>query len=364
MVIIHYAGITNNNASGVSVVVPQIINSMSTFEDVALYNYANETVNIKVPAIQIDNQIYSDDYHRFPVPFSKPDIVIFHSPFGIPKMKNLISILINDNIPYVIVPHGCFSKAAMKKKRLKKWLAIKLFFNKALKHAAAIQYLCENEMEDSIFKLSHIIVSNGIGIPNQIPREYTTIKQLTFIGRKDLYHKGIDVLLEGCALIKDELAQNDIKIVLYGPGSNEQESEINQIITANNLTDIVKSRPGVFGTEKIDVLKKTDIFLLTSRYEGQPIAVLEAMAYSLPVLITPGTGFSEEVKEHNCGKVVEFSVQDIANGILSMINDKAFLKKASQNAYSYVSEEYCWENVTKRALTEYKGVCYEKDSRI
>ena len=43
---------------------------------------------------------------------------------------------------------------------------------------------------------------------------------------------------------------------------------------------------------------------------------------------------------------------------------KAFLKKASQNAYSYVSEEYCWENVTKRALTEYKGVCYEKDSRI
>ena len=43
---------------------------------------------------------------------------------------------------------------------------------------------------------------------------------------------------------------------------------------------------------------------------------------------------------------------------------KAFLKKASQNAYSYVSKEYCWENVTKRALAEYKGVCYEKDSRI
>ena len=110
MVIVHYAGITNNNASGVCVVVPQIINSMSIFEDVALYNYANETVNIKAPAIQIDNQIYSDDYHLFPIPFSKPDIVIFHSPFGIPKMKNLISILINDNIPYVIVDQDTYGK--------------------------------------------------------------------------------------------------------------------------------------------------------------------------------------------------------------------------------------------------------------
>ena len=364
MVIIHYAGITNNNASGVSVVVPQIINNMSLFEDVALYNYAGETVNIKEPVIQINNHNYSDDYHTFPGTFSKPDIVVFHSPFGIPKMKKLIPMLMNDNIPYIIVPHGCFSKAAMKKKRIKKWLAVNLFFNKALKNAAAIQYLCENERKDSVFNLSHIIVSNGIDIPNRISREYTTVKRLTFIGRKDLYHKGIDVLLEGCALIKDELVQKSIEINLYGPGSNEQEREINQIISANNLSNIVKSKPGVFGKEKIDVLENTDIFLLTSRYEGQPIAILEAMAYSLPVFITPGTGFSEEVKIHKCGSVVGFSARDIANGLLAMINNIEFVNEASHNAYTYVSEEYCWGNVTKRALAEYKGVCYEKDSRI
>ena len=364
MVIIHYAGITNNNASGVSVVVPQIINNMSMFEDVALYNYASEAVNIKEPAIQINNQSYSDDYHTFPAPFSKPDIVVFHSPFGIPKMKKLIPILMNDNIPYIIVPHGCFSKAAMKKKKFKKWLAVNLFFNKALKNSAAIQYLCENERQDSIFKLSNIIVSNGIDIPDRISREYKSVKHLTFIGRKDLYHKGIDVLLEGCALIKDELVQKNIEINLYGPGSDEQENEIKQIIFANDLTNIVKSKPGVFGNEKIEVLENTDIFLLTSRYEGQPIAILEAMAYSLPVFITPGTGFSEEVKMHKCGSVVDFSARDIAKGLLAMINNIEFVKDASYNAYTYVSEEYCWENVTKRALNKYKGVCYEKDSRI
>lgn len=356
MVIIHYAGITSNRSSGVSVVVPQIVNNMSKLEQVALYNYTAESVKIEKPAIQIDNRCYSDDYHTFPEPFSNPDIVVFHSPFGIPKMKNIIPMLLKDKIPYVIVPHGCFASVAMKKKKLKKVLAVKIYFNRALKNATAIQYLCENERRQSVFQLPYIIVPNGTEIPNKIVRDYNEIRHLTFIGRKDFYQKGIDVLLDGCALIKSELEQNGIEISIYGPGSDKQEKMINRKINEYNLTNIIYSKPSIFGEDKIEVLKKSDLFILTSRSEGQPLAVLEAMSYSLPVFITPGTGFTEEVTFNNCGKSVELTAQGIADGLNDIIHDKAFLKYASRNAYNYVSREYSWMNVARRTISAYKGL--------
>ena len=364
MVIVHYAGITNNNASGVSVVVPEIVNNMGKFEKVALYNYSNENVYIDKPALQISSSEYSDDYHTFPAPFSKPDIVVFHSPFGIPKMKRVVDQLISEKIPYIIVPHGCFSRPAMKKKRLKKWLAIKFHFNRALENANAIQYLCENEKKDSIFNLPYIIVSNGINSTPKIEREYNKINKITFIGRKDLYHKGIDMLIEGCSLIRNELKEECIEINLYGPGTNKQNADIDQLIKKYELESIVKNNPGIFGEEKKRVLIDSDVFALTSRYEGQPIAILEAFSYALPVLVTPGTGFSEEVKRNKCGIVTELSAKAIAEGILSITKDSFFLREASQNAYNYVTSEYGWKSVTQRALNAYKGVCDEKNSRL
>ena len=51
----------------------------------------------------------------------------------------------------------------------------------------------------------------------------------------------------------------------------------------------------IAGADKKKVLKDADLFLHTSRSEGHPMGVLEALAYGIPCLLTPGTNMASEV---------------------------------------------------------------------
>ena len=361
MVILHYAGITNNKASGVSVVVPQIVNYQSISEDVALYNYGDEHIILAESAVFINNIM--DDYHGFPEPFCNPDLVIFHSPFGIPNMVRITRKLVRDKIPYIIVPHGCFSSASMNKKRFKKALAVATVWRFSLRNASAIQYLSQNEFESSIVKGRGIIVPNGIEIPDYTKPNTPDLQNIVYVGRKDIYQKGLDEFIKACGIIRQELEDRHIRISIYGPGSEDQEKQIKTLIEQNGLNNTVFSLPAVYGNEKISILQKADAFFLTSKSEGQPVAVLEAMTFSLPVLVTPGTGFYEDVKKYNCGVAVNLSISSISEGLLYMIENTEEMKKAGKNALEYVKNTYAWEMVTNKALTTYQGIIYEKNSK-
>lgn len=360
MIVLHYAGITNNEASGVSVVVPQIVNYMAQQCEVALYNFSDTRINLDDRAVFIENS-GDFNYCSFAAPFNNPDLVFFHSPFGIPKINCVARKLRKDKIPYIVVPHGCFSKPAMRKKWLKKQIALKVFFKACLKNADAVQYLCENEKKDSVLTGKSIIVSNGVSVPKSNIKKFHENKRFVFIGRKDIYHKGIDVLLEGCFLIKEKLEESGVVIELYGPGSKADLNSINESIEKKGIGKIVFNCGPIFGTEKKEVLKASDLFILTSRYEGQPFAILEAMSYALPVLVTPGTGFFDEIEKANCGYAVNFSAKDIADALLVAAYDKEKISLFSKNAYNYVKDVYSWEKVIERGMTIYKDVCDEKD---
>ena len=62
MVVLHYAGISENKSSGVSVIVPEIVNAQSRILTVGLYNYGQSTFALKDEVVYIDNKD-NDDYH-------------------------------------------------------------------------------------------------------------------------------------------------------------------------------------------------------------------------------------------------------------------------------------------------------------
>lgn len=354
MNVLHYAGIRENMSSGVSVIVPEIVNAQSELMNVCFYNYGESSFEISKNILVLDGQS-NDDYHTFSPPFNKPDIVVFHSPYGIKRSIHISAMLRKEKIPYVIVPHGCFSAEALEKKKIKKWIANKVFFKKMFQGASVIQFLSMGEREASIYKEKGIIVPNAVQMPINVSRnENGTGIQIAFVGRKDIYHKGLDLLIEACGYIHNELRKKNVHIYLYGPYENNNEFEIKALISENGLEDIMYDCDPIYGKEKENVFLKTDVIALTSRFEGLPGIVLEAWAYGCPTLLTSGSNMAEEAVKNNCGWKAETSATDIARVIMEIVEKTDSIKKKSNCAFKYVREKYRWPVIAQKYADEYK----------
>ena len=359
MNVLHYAGISRNGASGVSVIVPEILNAQSETMNICFYNYGKESFSINRKVISLNNE-HSDDYHTFPIPFNKPDIVVFHSPFGIKKSVKIAVMLEKEKIPYIIVPHGCFSNYALVKKRLKKMLAMRILFRRMFSNATAIQFLSAGEKNVSRYSYKGIVIPNGISIPSDFKHGISNngIK-MVFISRKDIYHKGLDLLIKACSKIKEQLMQENVTISLYGPYENNNENDVKTLIQDNNVSDIVFDCPAVFGKEKEKILLNSDIVVLTSRFEGLPGTILEAWAYGCPTLLTVGSNMAEEAEENNCGWKAQNEVEDISEKLLEICSNRQNIKEKSVAARTYVANKYNWPSIAKRYFDEYQKTIHE-----
>lgn len=360
MNILHYAGISKNGASGVSVIVPEIINAQAEIMDVCFYNYGNESFNINRAVINLNNK-HNDDYHTFPKPFNKPDVVVFHSPFGIKRCIKIAKMLKREKIPYVIVPHGCFSNYALARKKFKKALAMKVFFRKMFSGAAAIQFLSAGEKNVSKYANKGIVIPNGVRLPvNYKCFTGNEDMKISFISRKDIYHKGLDLLVGACSCIKDQLSQEKVTVCLYGPYENGNENDVKALIRDNDVCNIVVDRPAVFGKEKEKVLLNSDIVVLTSRFEGLPGVVLEAWSYGCPTLLAVGSNMAEEAEKNNCGWKVQNDIKDISEALLKICSEKQDIENKSIAARAYVANRYNWSSIAKCYFDEYERIIHEE----
>src|SRR5699024_4384370 len=115
------------------------------------------------------------------------------------------------------------------------------------------------------------------------------------------YIKGLDLLVESVNIIKEYLILNNAKITLYGPDIDNSKKKLNEMISEYGLNTIINIKEPVFSEEKYRIMSQSDFFIQTSRTEGLPMGILEALSFGLPCIITPGTNLSKEVAECEAG---------------------------------------------------------------
>ncbi len=351
MVILHVAMIRNSPFNGVCVAVPQHLKSQAEFAQVALLNVED----VKIDGVEKQFSYTKDfDVRALEAPFNNPDLVVFHELYNL-KYLSICKNLKKNRIPYVILAHGELRAEAQRQSKWKKRIANLLLFNKYFKGAAAIQCLSKMEAETTHKGKRKFIGSNGIFIPENYKKDFAKEGlQITYIGRLEVHVKGLDLLLEGVKSAKEQLKDVGAKIDIYGPDYNGRYESVQNLIKETGVEDLVTLHREVSGAEKERVLLNSDVFIQTSRHEGMPMGILEAMSYGLPCLITEGAVLTPFIDGHDAGWTAETTAQSIAEALQRLCAQKDLLLQKSKNARSAVEEFFSWKNVTAKTIAEYK----------
>lgn len=174
------------------------------------------------------------------------------------------------------------------------------------------------------------VIPNFITLPLVKPRQEQTKKNILIAVGRLAYQKGFDRLIAACALIKNEL--QDWEIHIYGNG--ELKSALQKQIESNDLANIIRIYPATNTIEK--VYQNAKGFLCTSRFEGLPLVLIEAMSYGIPVIsFTCSCGPRDIITDYQDGILVE-------NGDIKSFSEaiKQFVEKEElRNKFSYAAKE-------------------------
>lgn len=356
MKILHIASIKNSPFNGVCVAVPQHIIHQQDKVDVALLNIKDCSIagikNLFVLNRKDWRECVSESFKR-------PDIAVFHEVYHI-EFTRIARTLVKEGIPYVVIPHGCLVNSAQSKRRWKKLLANAFVFHDYLYKCSAIQCLSENELNNTVFNIPKFIASNGVDMPKENKGLFNKEKiQITYIGRLEIVPKGLDLLFYAVKLLtkKTDVVNHIKSIDLYGPDLNGRYAAVKALIKENGVDNLVFLHPAIGGEEKKKKLLDTDVFLQTSRHEGMPMGILEAMSYGVPCIITEGTSLGKIVEKYDAGWVADTTADSICKALEKVINERYLLENKSTNAVKLVSENFSWEIVAESSIKKYLSFC-------
>ena len=241
---------------------------------------------------------------------------IFHIHGGRePLLAGVARALRRHSVPYALTLHGRFSHIYDAEGRCQKprsALYAKLVERGMLQGARFVQALSAHEgaVLRQIAPRARIeIVGNGayssrfgsIPVrPAARPRS-ASFPHFVFCGRYAIPHKGLDLLVEGFARYRREGGVGRLTTIGSGPGRDELAAMAQSL----GVADAAVFGGPLFGDVRDKALQACDFFVMASRFEGIPLAALEAALLGMPLMLTVGTGLRAEVVAHGAGIPIE-----------------------------------------------------------
>lgn len=193
------------------------------------------------------------------------------------------------------------------------------------------------------------MIPAGADLDAVTPSTHPTLEgplRLLFVGRL-VNQKGLDVLFKALAKMKDH-ADWTLTIAGEGPLKNELALASHKL----GLRDRVVFRGWLERDHLPAVYEQADVFVLPSRDEGMPNAMLEAMAAGLPVIGSKVSGLDEVVIDDETGLLVPVEDADaLAHALRTVIEDRDYTFKLGQAARERVVTQFSWTHAADSYLT-------------
>lgn len=241
---------------------------------------------------------------------AKKKIAWIHTDYSTIYIDRKIDLELWNNFDYIVsISQDCTDAFAKMYPTLKD----KIILVENIRAPKFIEYMAEEKVDD-------------------MPED-NDIKLLT-VGRL-CHQKAIDNAIRATKILKEKRIDN-LKwyVIGYGP----EEESLRELIKENNLEDTF-----ILLGKKINpypYMKKCDIYVQPSRYEGKAVTVLEAQMLGKPVLITNYPTAKSQLRHDMDGYITDLSIDGIVHGIEKLINNTKLREKLESN-----TKEFDYSNI-------------------
>ncbi|WP_376790592.1 glycosyltransferase family 4 protein [Thermoflexus sp.] len=204
------------------------------------------------------------------------------------------------------------------------------------------------------------VIHMGVSLPRPLAQQEQQVRHTPTIAciANLVEVKGHKYLLEACRILKDKGLRFRCLLVGEGP----ERRAIEEQIRALNLEDRIEMRGALPHGQVQQLLREeADIVVLPSivtdkgEREGIPVALMEAMAYGVPVISTRTGGIPELVTEGAGILVEEKSPEQLAQAIATLIHNVALAKEMGRRGRCRVEEAFSISKNVKKLLDMMNG---------
>jgi glycosyltransferase involved in cell wall biosynthesis len=257
----------------------------------------------------------------------------------------------------------------LRQKSLKKRIALALGWRRLLDRAAFLHVL--NVDEGRLLKplgLTCPIQSIPNGVDFDQPGATSTEdffqtacgfpgeRAVLFLSRLH-YKKGLDYLATAFEIL--HRSHPEAHLVVAGRDEGAQQGFQRQI-ARSGLDRHVHLLGPLYGKQKQAALRSASCFCLPSRQEGFSIAILEAMAARVPVVISDACHFPE-VAQSGAGHVVGLDPREIAAALRSVLENHEARQRMGDAGFQLVQSRYTWPKIAAQSIRAYEQILGKSD---
>jgi glycosyltransferase involved in cell wall biosynthesis len=263
--------------------------------------------------------------------------------------------------PFVVAPRGMLMPWAYGYKHRKKNLYMRLIERRRIERAAA--FICTDELERQSlaefgFKQPLFVVPNGL----DVQRFAAMPSGAAFRGRWQLSSDAQVILMVGrlhpvkrpdlglAAFTEIAAVQPQAHLVFVGPDEMGLKEGLCTTAKAAGCADRVHFTGLLAPAEVLEAFAGADVFLMPSESENFGMAIAEAMAAGLPVIVAEDLGMARFVTQAEAGLAVGLNRADLARALLELLTDADRLHRMGQHGRQLAFTAFDQSAVAERTL--------------
>jgi glycosyltransferase involved in cell wall biosynthesis len=292
------------------------------------------------------------------------DLVHVHSLFLFPQFAAYRAARAA-GVPYIVSPRGALDPHLRRQRTFVKALATAAWQRRFIEQAALLHLTSDEEarqVDGLAPSVRRAIVPNGVRW-----NDYSRLPSPELFRRKHLQggdaavvlflgriakKKGIDMLIRAFAIARPRLGDKTW-LVIAGPDDERLTPSLRALAVREGVAQRTSFAGMLTGDAKLEALAAADVWALPSRGENFGNAVVEAMAASRAVVVSPEVNIAPEIAAAGAGIVSPRRVDALADQLEALLRDSARRAALGAKARAF-SAQYDWGRVAPRLASMYE----------